>query len=141
LALGWAAYAKADGETWPAVCDLDGDGAGETVLGAGKGGGGWLRVLDSSAGFASAAGTPAAGGWLQVDWTSYNRANGGTHPACGDLDADGMDELLIGLGTGGNGWLELRDDLGAGLLHLDWWRVDWPNYDRANGLARPAVSR
>lgn len=141
LQVGWSAYERANGETWPSVCDLDGDGAGEAVLGLGKGGQGWVRIFDSATGLAPAEGTPTDGGWVQIDWSGYNRASGETRPACGDLDADGFDELLIGLGAKGQGWLELLDDLDAGLGNLDWWQLDWSGYNGKNGSTRPAISR
>jgi len=127
--LHWSAYNAANGETRPAKGDLNGDGLYETVVGLGQGGDGWLEVMDN-------AGNNLA--WIRVDWPAYNSANGETHPACGDLDEDGRDEIVIGLGTGGDGWLEVLDDADAGFAHLAWIRVDWPAYNSANGETHPA---
>jgi len=103
--LQWGGYNSTTGAIRPAVCDLNGDGQGEVVLGLGSGGQGFLQVLDSSAGFNPLAGTPKSNGWLQVNWGAYNSAHGESFPSCGDMDGDGKDELAIGLGTGGQGFV------------------------------------
>jgi len=139
--LSWFAYAMSHGETRPAVCDLNGDGRGEVVLGLGTGGGGWLRVLDSNQGFGPLTGTPTAGGWVQVNWSAYNSAHGESFPACGELDGDRGDELAIGLGTGGQGFVEIKDDVAAGLGTKSWAHLHWGAYNSSNGLTRPTVGR
>lgn len=141
LGTGWGAYNSGNGETWPAVCDLNGDGAGEVVLGLGSAAGGFNgagygRPFDSGAGF-------AGGAWSRVNWAPYNAAEGAVHPACGNLDADPADELVLGLGSypTAGGYLETRDDLNAGLAHLGWPRLPWSSYNAADGLTRPAMVR
>ncbi len=137
----WPVYNATNGEIWPAVCNLDG-GGGHLVFGLGVGGAGWLQVLNSDAGFAPAAGTPSAGGWFQVPWPNYNTAVGSTYPACGNTDLDVHDEVVVGLGTfgpGGGGWLALFDDLSATMALVDWPRVNWPDYNAANGSTRPSM--
>ncbi len=76
--------------------------------------------------------------WLRLNWTAYNSANGETRPACGDLNGDGKDEIVIGLGQAGGGWLEVKNDADTGYAHLDWLRVDWSGYNNANGETHPA---
>ena len=57
----------------------------------------------------------------------------------GDLDGDGRDEIVIGLGPGARGILEIRDDALANFAHLAWIQVPWAAYDNANGETFPAV--
>ncbi|HTF34174.1 MAG TPA: VCBS repeat-containing protein [Myxococcota bacterium] len=129
----WAGYNSSGGETRPAACDLYGDGRHEFVVGFGQGGGGWLEVLDSAdRGFAHLA-------WIQVKYPSYNASNGETFPACGDIDGDGRDEIVVGLGTGGGGWFEIFDDATTAYAPLPWLQVQWPDYDLSNGATHPAV--
>lgn len=139
MQLNWNAYNTASGETRPAVCDLNNDGKGEIVLGLSAEGRGWLQIVDSGAGFTPLADTPTVNGWVRVNWSAYNAANGETFPDCGNVDVDAADELLIGLGQGGAGWVEIKDDANTNLTHQSWPRVHWSNYNIANGSTRPAV--
>jgi hypothetical protein len=143
LRLGWGAYEAANGETWPAVCDLDGDGWSEVVLGLGAGGRGYFRVFDGAYWYAPATGTPNGDGWGQLNWREYNDQVGAVFPGCGDLDGDGADELVLGLDgpAGSGGWLEVREDLLGGLVNAGWARVNWADYRSAGGPARPTVAR
>ena len=136
----WSDYNRSRGETWPASCDLDGDGQDELVLGLGAGGQGWLQVLEGPQ-FTGAAGTPASGGWYQAGWQSYNRALGETLPSCGDLDGDGRDELLIGLGSfpEDGGYLQVIKTEPSQFNPLGWSKVNWSGYNRENGQTRVVV--
>lgn len=146
LQVGWGAYNTSNGETWPAVCDLNGDTRGEVVLSLSSGG--WSQIRDS-ANTTTPFGPPTpdtvgGNGWVPLGWAAYNAAVGIIHPACGDLgDGDVADELLLGLGTytANGGWTEARDDLNASLAHLGWWRLHLPEYNAADGLTRPAMAR
>ena len=129
----WSAYNTDNGETRPVFCNLDGEGSHELVVGLGPGGGGWVEVR------AGLDGNFAHQEWTGVPFSMYNTANGETRPACGDLDGDGRDEIVIGLGPGARGILEIRDDALANFAHLAWIQVPWAAYDTANGETFPAV--
>ena len=92
----------------PSVGDTDGDGSPELVLGYESGGEGRVAVLSNLS-----ASTPQAL-LLQVGSASYAIIDGATRPFAVDLDGDGSDELLIGLGADGNGIIEVRDDATTG---------------------------
>jgi hypothetical protein len=133
IRVDWPVYTSANGEVFPAVGDLDGDGRAEIVLGLGAGGKGWYRIFDD----ASQRFRPLA--WRQVPWTVYNAGPGPTHPAVGDIDGDNVAEIVVGLGQGSNGWLQVVNSGLSGYSHRGWIRVEWPSYNAANGTTFPAV--
>jgi hypothetical protein len=135
--VNWSSYNSANGESWPTCGDIDGDGRDEVIVGFSSypANGGWFEVFDYD------AGNLVHKVWGRVNWSSYNSANGETRPACGDIDRDGRDEIVIGLGDGGGGYLEVFDDASGGYAHLAWPRICWSTYSSANGETWPAVKK
>ncbi|MEK7867521.1 MAG: SBBP repeat-containing protein [Planctomycetota bacterium] len=135
--MGWAQYNAADGQLWPACGDVDGDGLDEVLLGTGRypASGGWVSVRDD----ALAGHAPLT--WIRVPWAAYNGAVGETRPACGDIEGDGLDEVLVGLGpypsSGGFTWV--AEDSAGAFATVRWARVPWAAYNGTVGATRPAA--
>jgi len=135
LSVGWDEYNALNGEVRIATGDIDGDGKEEIIIGLGpvEGNsaipGGKFQILDDD--FTSL-------GWGQINWPEYNALNGETWPACGDIDGDGIDEILIGLGVGGNGRVEVFKFKNERAVHQQWIKVGWEEYCKAGGGVRPA---
>ena len=69
--------------------DIDGDGKDEIITGAGPGGGPHVRLFDS-------------GGKVLGQFFAYNKNfRGGVNVASGDVDNDGLAEIITGAGPGG----------------------------------------
>jgi len=69
--------------------DIDGDGKDEIITGAGPGGGPHVRLFDS-------------GGKVLGQFFAYNKNfRGGVNVASGDINGDGVDEIITGAGVGG----------------------------------------
>lgn len=100
-----------NGETRPAIGDLDGDGREEIFVGLGHGGDGLIEIfhLDKWNSIFFLAGQ-------EVNWPDYCQDNGESWPALGDVDGDGRDEMAIGLGSGGSGAFVLKRGFNAGRL-------------------------
>jgi len=112
IQVGDAAYHTADGQTYPACGDVDGDGRVELVIGMGEAAEEHLQVLDDFAsGFAPYPLNSSADGLLAVP-TTTRIANLGAAltPALGDIDGDGRDELVVGFARQGIRHIAILDD-------------------------------
>jgi hypothetical protein len=80
-----------------AVGDVDGDGEDEIITGAGPGGGPHIRVFETD-------------GALVGQFFAYNRdTRHGVFVATGDLDSDGVEEIIVSPDAGGNGEVRVFD--------------------------------
>ena len=80
-------------------------------------------------------------GYFRLPFSDYNDANGEVHPATGDVDGDGSDEIVLGLGTyaANGGYVQVREGTDGGYTHLKWIRVPFSAYNDANGATWPAT--
>ncbi len=135
IQVNWPDFTASGGATRLASGDIDGDGKDEIIIGLGpvEGNpslpGGVFEVLDDD--FTHLA-------WGEIGWSDYNEINGESWPGTGDIDGDGKNEIIIGLGQGGDGRVEVFSYSAAGLIHKCWLAVSWEDYNRASGATRVA---
>jgi hypothetical protein len=133
LQVPWSSYNNSNGTVFPAVGNLDSDLADEIVAGLGNGGGGYYAIFDDGAANFSLL------TWRQVPWAPYNAANGTTHPAIGDVDGDRQNDIVIGLGTGGAGYLAVVAGGQQAFAFRGWLRVHWAAYNSTGEGTWPSV--
>ncbi|SCX97004.1 PKD domain-containing protein [Desulfoluna spongiiphila] len=141
----WDAYNEAIGETRPAFGNIDDDPCMEIVVGLGSDEStsftpnGRYAILDKDCNN-NLNGPFELKAWGQSQWTEYNASNGATWPTCGDIDGDGRDEILLGLGAGGEGRTEIATYVNGAPVHHSWLTVDWNDYNSMQGETRPATT-
>ncbi|MCC7261084.1 MAG: tandem-95 repeat protein [Candidatus Latescibacteria bacterium] len=134
--VNWPAYNAYNGETRPAVGDLNGDGRAEIVVGLGRGGWGALPVFGWEGTELKEKGALRVPQWDSQ--SDYNRLNGETRPAVGDLDGDGKAEVVVGLREGGGGRVGVFGSSPQGYVFKGWLTVRVGN-TIFTGETRPAV--
>jgi len=129
-------YNNANGEVRPACGDINGDGKDEIIIGFGEyksfGGNYAIYSFDSTNGISKLF-------WSNIRDEKYNLINGETRPACGDIDDDGIDEIVIGRGLGGNGIIDIFKFNSDGITSLKQINVPWAEYNEKNGSVWPAI--
>lgn len=137
LKSGWSTYNKMNGESRIATGDINGDGKDEVIIGLSSENstptmpGGFFQILDNKYNHMA---------WGRIEWADYNETNGETWPACGDVDGDGKDEIIIGLGKNGGGYIEIFGWVNGQLVHKNWLQLQWPDYNDTNGEVRPVCA-
>ena len=108
-----ATSSMSGGMTVPALGDLDGDGLDEMAVGFGFGSRGRVAILDDAV-----AGYPATreGTFiLTTGRAGYQKSDGRARPVFGDVDGDGLEELVVGFLGDGDHELQVFDDLASRL--------------------------
>lgn len=137
LRSGWMNYNTVNGESRIATGDIDGDGKDEIIIGLSSENtvspmpGGFFQLLDDNYGHMA---------WGRVEWAEYNERNGETWLACGDVDGDGKEEIIVGLGRYGGGYVEVFGWQNGMIVHKYWLRLQWPDYNEINGEVRPVCA-
>ena len=97
--------------TGPAVGALNGDGRAGIAVGFGSGSRARVAILgDAVTGFPA---TLLGQLVLQTGRASYQKNDGATRPAMGDVDGDGKDELVVGFSRSGDHEVQVFDDMAA----------------------------
>ena len=88
--------ANSNGEVHVARGDVDNDGEDEIICGHGYGGSSWVRGYEMN-------------GDMIFNFKAFGdeNVNGEVHVGAGDVDADGVDEIICGHGRGGSSWVKV----------------------------------
>lgn len=93
------------GGVYLAVADADGDGKGDIITGTGVGGGPLVKIWDGGSGQMLSA------------FSAYESSfRGGVTVAAGDLNSDGLAEIITGTGPGGGPLVRVFDGRTGGIL-------------------------
>jgi hypothetical protein len=88
-----------------AACDVDGDGHADIVTGAGPGGGPHVQVFSG-----------ATGANIRSFFAYDPGLTAGIFVACGDLDGDGIPDIVTGVGAGGGPHVQVFGGATGGVL-------------------------
>lgn len=120
--IGFGGVLDASRGVWPVIGDFDGDGLGELLVtrtGAGEAG---IAVFDDALqGFTavySDVGVDGDAVPFSVPPEIAFAHDGSLRPAVGDLDGDGRDEVVLGLGPGGGRRIYILDDALTGFQKI-----------------------
>ena len=122
IVIPWGWYNNYNGKTWPGVGDVDGDGKAEVVVGLGYGGSGYVAIFDDLT-------DDGVVNFTLRRWLRVGGYYGDNRPALGDVDGDGRDEIVVGMGYRGQGRVIVFDDASQGYRYLRWLQVPWYDYN------------
>jgi glucose/arabinose dehydrogenase len=94
------------GGVYVAAADLNGDGFADIITGPDRGGGPQVKVFNG------------ADGWLIRSFDAYDPSfTGGVSVAAGDVNGDGVPDIVVGAGRGGEPQAEVFSGTDGSLLH------------------------
>ena len=100
--------------TMPALGDLDGDGRDEIAVSFGRGSRGIVAILQDAIDGLPAE--PSEALLISTGRQRYQRNDGETRVAIGDVDDDGVEELIVGFRRSGDHEVQVLDDFAAGSM-------------------------
>jgi hypothetical protein len=125
----------AGGDLRPARCDLDGDGDDDLVLGFGSGSAGKVAILLIENGAVVSSRS------LDTGSASYRSTpDAETNPGCGDMDGDGLGEIVVGFGPGFSGRIQVFDDQSTGFGPMDGRAMDGEGFLKLGRRREAAVA-